>query len=71
MPRRVNYLEDAVDDFVKKKKKGNSASSTRDADYTALLKQMGNTVRMRESMQKMYGKQIKKKAPKPRKLWIQ
>jgi len=71
MPRKTNFIEDSVDDFVKKKKKGSGNPASPTQDYTKLLKQMGNTVRMRESMGKMYKTQIKKKAPKPRKKLMQ
>jgi len=82
MPRRVNYLEDAIDDFTKKKKKGSGNSTASTQDYTAILKQMGKTripmlenmqkmgktrIPMLENMQKTYGTQIKKRASKPRK----
>jgi len=71
MPRKTNFIEDSIDDFTKKKKKG-SGNPASTQDYTAILKQMGKKrIPMLENMQKMYGTRIKKRASKPRKKLMQ
>jgi len=86
MPRKTNFIEDSIDDFTKKKKKGSGNSTASTQDYTGILRQMAKTripmlenmqkmaktrIPMLENMQKMYGTQIKKRASKPRKRLMQ
>jgi len=64
MPRRVNYLEDAVDDFAKKKKKASN-----NIDYGEIIKQINKGVPKR-NMGKLDLTRIKKPS-KPRKKLMQ